>query len=68
MNAAFRLETATKGLVGGVMIGDASYRRLALSELGPFAQRQVELKGYDAPGKTWTVSFDELRSFLASGR
>lgn len=65
VNAAFRLETATKRLGGGVMLGDASFRELALPGPAPFIEQEVELKGYDGPSIAWSVTFDGLRRFLA---
>jgi adenylate cyclase len=64
VNAAFRLETASKALGAGVVIGDATHRELALDQSSPFARREVALKGYDALSTAWAVSFDDLRRFL----
>jgi len=65
VNAAFRLEAATKMLGGGMALGDAAYRELKLASPGPFTRREVELKGYEAPSTAWAVSFVALRAFLA---
>ncbi len=68
VNAAFRLETASKALGAGVVIGDATHRELALDQTSPFARREVALKGYEALSVAWVVSFDDLRRFLAATR
>jgi adenylate cyclase len=65
VNAAFRLEAATKTLGGGMAVGDPTFRELKLSSPAPFTRREVELKGYEALSTAWAVSFDDLRTFLA---
>jgi adenylate cyclase len=64
VNAAFRLEAATKDLGLGVALGERTFEELHLVQPAPFLRRQVELKGYDAPSTTWAVSFDLLAEFL----
>jgi adenylate cyclase len=64
VNAAFRLEAATKTLGAGLALGERTYGELALAEPGPFSRREVVLKGYEAASTAWTASFDELRAFL----
>jgi adenylate cyclase len=65
VNAAFRLEAATKTVGVGVVIGDATFRELGLHRPEPFVRREVALKGYEALSTAWAVSFDDLRGFLA---
>jgi len=64
VNAAFRLEAATKTLGLSVAIGDRTYNELALPPGSPFVRREVELKGYEALSTAWATSFDDLRLFL----
>jgi adenylate cyclase len=66
VNAAFRLEAATKALGLGVVLGERTYEELRLGETSPFLRRQVELKGYDSPSTAWALSFEGLSEFLAS--
>ena len=63
VNAAFRLEAATKQLGVGVALGDRAYGELCLSNAA-FQPHQVQLKGYDAPSTAWSISFEELRELL----
>lgn len=65
VNAAFRLEAATKGLGLGVALGERSFAELALPPKGPFMRREVELKGYEALKTAWAISFEDLQIFLA---
>jgi adenylate cyclase len=67
VNAAFRLEAATKSLGVGVLVGDPAFHELQLMGTNPFARCEVALKGYEAPSTAWAVSFDDLRHFLAAG-
>jgi adenylate cyclase len=64
VNAAFRLETATKKLGMGVALGERTYSELHLPVGSPFVRKQVELKGYDSPSIAWAISFDGLQQFL----
>jgi len=66
VNAAFRLEAATKNLGLGVVLGDRTYQELKLPETSPFVRREVDLKGYEAPSTAWAISFEGLREFLKS--
>jgi adenylate cyclase len=63
VNAAFRLENATKDLGLGVALGERTYQELRLDR-SPFMRRKVELKGYEGPSTAWAVSFDALAEFL----
>lgn len=64
VNAAFRLEAATKEIGLGVALGQRTYDELKMSADTPFSRRQVNLKGYDALTTTWAISFDELQRYL----
>src|SRR5437764_14324754 len=64
VNAAFRLESATKALGMGVALGERAYRELGLPEQSAFARREVEMKGYEGPNTAWAISFEGLREFL----
>ncbi|HEY2017870.1 MAG TPA: adenylate/guanylate cyclase domain-containing protein, partial [Bryobacteraceae bacterium] len=64
VNAAFRLEAATKGLGLGVALGERTFTELALPVSTPFVRREVELKGYEALSTAWAISFVDLQNFL----
>lgn len=65
VNAAFRLESATKQLGCDVALGDLTYRSLQLDKMGdPFRSNMVELKGYDALTQTYICEFRDLDRFL----
>jgi adenylate cyclase len=64
VNAAFRLETATKSLGMGVALGERTYAALAEGPRSAFVQRQVELKGYESPSTAWAISFEGLQDLL----
>ena len=64
VNAAFRLETATKSLGMGIALGDRTYSELAPAIRSAFQRRQVELKGYEGASVAWAISFDSLRDLL----
>jgi adenylate cyclase len=65
VNAAFRLEAATKQLGVGVAIGERTHAALDESLRGRFERRQVALKGYEGESTVWGISFDHLRAGLA---
>lgn len=65
VNAAFRLEAATKELGLGVALGERTYSELH-AQPGPFQRRQVNLKGYELPSIAWAISFDDLQRFLVA--
>lgn len=64
VNTAFRLEAATKQLGLGVAIGERTARELGLPGCAVFAEREVELKGYETRSKTWAISFEDLAGYL----
>lgn len=65
VNAAFRLEAATKTVGTGVLIGDAAFRELGLHNAVSFERHELQLKGYESPSTAWAISFDGLRRFIA---
>jgi adenylate cyclase len=66
VNAAFRLEAATKTIGLGVALGERSFAELGLPPQGPFSRREVALKGYESLKTAWGISFEELQIFLAN--
>lgn len=64
VNAAFRLESATKELGMNVALGERTYAELQVRGASPFARREVELKGYESRRTVWAVSFEGLQAFL----
>ncbi len=66
VNAAFRLEAATKSIGLSVALGSGAFDALASPNAPPFRRCEVELKGYDQPSTAWAISFEELDSFLVA--
>ena len=64
VNAAFRLESATKGIGLGVAVGESVYRELAAAARASFIRRDVELKGYEGSSIAWAISFEGLQQLL----
>ncbi|MGP8245343.1 MAG: FHA domain-containing protein [Bryobacteraceae bacterium] len=64
VNAAFRLEAATKQMGFGVALGERSFGELLVPPPSPFQRREVTLKGYDEPATAWGISFEDLNRFL----
>src|SRR5579864_7743881 len=66
VNAAFRLETASKELKADVVLGESTFDYLkALPQSIPnFHHSEVHLKGYASPSKTWSTTFARLAGFL----
>jgi adenylate cyclase len=64
VNAAFRLEAATKSFGGGVAVGERTFQEMGLPADAPFVRREVELKGYESPSVAWAISFEALRQYL----
>lgn len=64
VNAAFRLETATKKLGLGIALGERTYSELPPDKRSAFVHREVELKGYEGPNSAWAISFEGLRDLL----
>jgi adenylate cyclase len=67
VNVAFRLESATKELGADLALGAATFDSLRLCSAAAthFRASETNLKGYDAPVKTWHLSFAVLSEFLA---
>jgi adenylate cyclase len=66
VNAAFRLESATKGIGLGVALGKRTHDELSVPARNCFVRREVELKGYDGASIAWAISFEALREMLRS--
>jgi adenylate cyclase len=64
VNAAFRLEAATKELGLGVALGERTFSGLDPTVQARFVRRTVELKGYVGASTAWAISFEELRTAL----
>jgi adenylate cyclase len=64
VNAAFRLETATKGIGLGVAIGERMYLGLPDGARRCFVRKEVALKGYDGPSTAFGISFEGLAEML----
>jgi adenylate cyclase len=64
VNAAFRLETATKAMGMSVAIGERVYLGLPAGARSCFARREVVLKGYDGPSMAFGISFEGLEAML----
>jgi adenylate cyclase len=64
VNAAFRLESATKGIGLGVALGERTHNELAVQVRSSFVRREVELKGYDGASIAWAISFEALQEML----
>ncbi|ACK68140.1 adenylate/guanylate cyclase [Rippkaea orientalis PCC 8801] len=70
VNAAFRLESATKELKLDIAVGEPTYRYFA--DLQPvqnlFKEYTVILKGYEQPTLTYGVTFEALEKFLTTAK
>ena len=62
VNAAFRLETATKQISMDIALGYKTHELLTAPT--PFIAHQVELKGYDELTTTYACTFKQLEQFL----
>jgi len=60
VNAAFRLEAATKTIGLGVALGQRAFDALAEPERALFQCCPVQLKGYETPATAWAISFADL--------
>jgi adenylate cyclase len=60
VNAAFRLEAATKTIGLGVALGQGAFQALEKRQQELFRCCEVQLKGYEAPATAWAISFDQL--------
>jgi adenylate cyclase len=68
VNAAFRLESATKEIAVDLLIGVTTYKHLCKLESTKqvFRQYTVSLKGYGTSTTAYGTTFSELDQFLAS--
>ena len=70
VNAAFRIESATRTLGKEIAFGEATWQHLR-ALLGDhdgetlFVPRTIEPKGYDAPLPVYTIDFPEITTLLA---
>ncbi|MEA5508630.1 adenylate/guanylate cyclase domain-containing protein [Crocosphaera sp. UHCC 0190] len=66
VNAAFRLESATKELGLDVAVGEQTYKCLTdlTQAQNLFYQYTVSLKGYETPTITYGINFKDLQQFL----
>lgn len=66
VNAAFRLESATKELQRDLALGATTYQYLSAirASQNVFEEHSVILKGYDRPTVTYAGNFSDLDSFL----
>lgn len=65
VNAAFRLESATKEICMDIALGETTYAQTPhAADLLSFQQHTVMLKGYEDPTVTYAGKFDDLEAFL----
>jgi adenylate cyclase len=66
VNAAFRLESASKELKTDLVLGQNTFDYIkAVPDCAThFHGSEVQLKGYASPSKTWSTSFARLSEFL----
>ncbi|HME09474.1 MAG TPA: adenylate/guanylate cyclase domain-containing protein [Bryobacteraceae bacterium] len=68
VNAAFRIESATRQINADLVVGEKTYERL-----GPlthpelyFTSHVVKLKGYDRPTTLWAAELESVRKYAAA--
>lgn len=67
VNAAFRLESATKQIGMDIALGETTYKYLAQVGVNDgFQKYVVNLKGYDTPTVTYGGTFSDLDTFLST--
>jgi adenylate cyclase len=66
VNAAFRLESATKQIGLDIALGETTYQYLAslIPNVNFFESHHVDLKGYDSPTPAHACTFVDLDHFL----
>ncbi len=66
VNAAFRLESATKQLKLDVALGETTYNSLCefVQVKHRFQKYFVDLKGYEQPNLTYAATFEDVDNFL----
>jgi adenylate cyclase len=67
VNAAFRLESATKDIKKDILLGEKTYQYMSSLDIekAGFSPYTVNLKGYDEPVSTYGGIFANLIDFLA---
>jgi adenylate cyclase len=66
VNAAFRLESATKEISADIALGETTYAMIPSAERLKFQKHSVNLKGYDMPTLTYAGTFADLACFLSN--
>jgi len=66
VNAAFRLEAATKVIGSSVALGQGAYDALGALQARVFRKCEVQLKGYESPATAWATSFEDLERSMGS--
>ena len=66
VNAAFRLETATKSIGLDIAVGEGVYAAFRDAAPPHFRRFEVPLKGYEGPCAVWGISFEDLHQFVSS--
>ena len=68
VNAAFRIESATKQIGVDVAVGRPTFEKLCESARPEkfFQPHLVSLKGYESPAEVWGAPFAEVRQFLSN--
>jgi adenylate cyclase len=68
VNAAFRLESATKALGTDVAVGDGAWTHLqvVIADNDLFERRTIEMKGYEAPVVAYVAEFAAIGVWLQS--
>jgi adenylate cyclase len=64
VNAAFRLEAATKTVGLSVVFGEGTFAAWAELQTTPFRRYEVQLKGYEVPTTARAISFEDLERFV----
>jgi len=66
VNAAFRLESATKEIGKDIALGGTTYQALSRLPIDTsvFTEKHVDLKGYDQPTQTFGCTFGELATIV----
>ena len=64
VNAAFRLESATKQIGLAIAVGERVYMEMPIPTRAAFARKEVELKGYEGSSIAWATSFETLQQIL----
>jgi adenylate cyclase len=65
VNAAFRLETATKSLGVDVVIGESTHKQCPHIDLLEFENHKINLKGYDHLSSVYAGKAEQLNDFMA---